>query len=188
MAKTCKVCKKNFKTRGNLYCSRLCYGKDRSSKIEGKKFSKLTAIKFDHYERNLCKYWVFKCDCGKSKIIKMSSVTTGATKSCGCSMKEFNRIKNSGENSPSWQGGKSYEIYPKDWTDILKLSIRDRDKHICQICGKNPKDTGTLNVHHIDYNKKNCDPQNLISLCRKCHTKTNYKRDYWTNYFNTKDK
>ena len=37
--------------------------------------------------------------------------------------------------------------------------------------------------NHIDYNKLNCNPNNLISLCRKCHMKTNSNRDYWINYF-----
>lgn len=37
--------------------------------------------------------------------------------------------------------------------------------------------------NHIDYNKKNCNPKNLITLCRKCHSKTNSNRDYWINYF-----
>jgi len=36
---------------------------------------------------------------------------------------------------------------------------------------------------HIDYNKKNCISENLITLCTKCHAKTNQKRDYWIVYF-----
>ena len=30
-----------------------------------------------------------------------------------------------------------------------------------------------LSVHHVDYNKQNSVPDNLISLCRGCHIKTN---------------
>lgn len=81
-----------------------------------------------------------------------------------------------------WQGGKSYEIYSADWTQTLKQSIRERDHYQCQICGKNQGDE-SLSIHHIDYNKQNCDPNNLISLCRICHSKTNHKRDYWIEYF-----
>uniref|UniRef100_A0A6H1ZX55 Putative homing endonuclease n=2 Tax=viral metagenome TaxID=1070528 RepID=A0A6H1ZX55_9ZZZZ len=43
-----------------------------------------------------------------------------------------------------------------------------------------------LTIHHIDYNKKNNDELNLISLCRKCHSKTGGKRKYWQNYFKEK--
>jgi len=78
-----------------------------------------------------------------------------------------------------WKGGISYEPYSIDWTDTLKKSIRQRDKYTCQICGKEP----AIIIHHIDYNKENCNPNNLITLCRKCHAKTNQNRNYWLNYF-----
>jgi len=39
-------------------------------------------------------------------------------------------------------------------------------------------------VHHIDYCKTNCDPENLISLCLSCHAKTGAgKRHVWVNFF-----
>ena len=95
--------------------------------------------------------------------------------------------KNIGEDNPNWRDGVSFEIYPIDWTDIFKESIRKRDNHICQECGINQDElTGylkRLDVHHIDYNKKNLNPNNLITLCRGCHIKTNYNREYWLEYF-----
>ncbi len=33
--------------------------------------------------------------------------------------------------------------------------------------------------NHIDYNKKNSNLNNLITLCGSCHTKTNTNRNYW---------
>lgn len=82
-----------------------------------------------------------------------------------------------GENSSLWCGGKSFEPYSKDWTKLLRKIIRGRDGYICQLCGKHGND-----VHHIDYDKKNCNPNNLIILCRACHRKTNFNRQYWTKY------
>ena len=41
-----------------------------------------------------------------------------------------------------------------------------------------------LSVHHIDYNKQNCNENNLITLCLKCHLKTNIDRNFWSKYFN----
>ena len=87
-----------------------------------------------------------------------------------------------GKEHYNWQGGKSFEPYSVNWKDTLKRSIRERDKYICQICGK-PQGNRALCVHHIDYDKKNCDPDNLVTLCRGCHTKTNYNRDLWKEYF-----
>lgn len=87
-----------------------------------------------------------------------------------------------GKNNPNWKDGKSFEKYTINWTKTLKRSIRERDKYICQICNLQQGDRA-FPVHHIDYNKQNCNPDNLITLCLKCHIKTNYKREYWTNYF-----
>lgn len=87
-----------------------------------------------------------------------------------------------GEKSHFWKGGKSFEVYPIDWTKTLRKSIRERDKYTCQLCSEQQTDEAFI-VHHIDYNKLNCSPDNLITLCRKCHAKTNQNRDYWIKYF-----
>jgi len=89
-----------------------------------------------------------------------------------------------GDKNPNWRGGLTFEIYPRDWNDDLKDSVRKRDNFICQECGIHQDELDyKLDCHHIDYDKKNCNPNNLISLCRYCHIKTNYGRDYWKNYF-----
>lgn len=85
----------------------------------------------------------------------------------------------------------SYLPYSVDWTETLKISIRERDNYICQECGIHQYELfgrhKKLDVHHIDYNKLNCNPNNLITLCRNCHCKTNYNRNYWTKYFHNED-
>lgn len=93
------------------------------------------------------------------------------------------------EKSLNWQGGISFELYSIDWTDDLKESIRKRDSYVCQMsgCGIHQDELEgfyrRLDVHHIDYDKKNLDPSNLITLCRNCHMKTNFNREYWIKYF-----
>lgn len=88
------------------------------------------------------------------------------------------RIKGKGKFHYNWQGGKSYEPYSLEWTQKLKRLIRCRDNNKCHIC----KQEGKF-VHHIDYDKKNCNPDNLITLCRVCHIKTNFNREKWKRYF-----
>jgi heterodisulfide reductase subunit B len=91
------------------------------------------------------------------------------------------------EKAPNWQGGISFEVYPYEWTDDLKESIRKRDNYICQECGLHQNElvgrTKKLDVHHIDYDKNNLAPDNFVTLCRGCHIKTNYNREYWVKYF-----
>ena len=86
-------------------------------------------------------------------------------------------------NNSNWKGGKSFEPYTVNWSNTLKRSIRERDKYRCKICGEEQGERA-LDIHHIDYKKENCDPKNLISLCMKCHRKTNFNRDKWIKYFN----
>lgn len=95
-----------------------------------------------------------------------------------------------GENHWNWQGGISDSPYPQDWTEDLRDSIRKRDGYKCQVCGKEQKEfTGwhkRLAVHHIDYDKNHCSPENLITLCNPCNVIVNYEREKWKVYFNEK--
>jgi formylmethanofuran dehydrogenase subunit E len=90
--------------------------------------------------------------------------------------------KISGKNSSHWKEEKTDRIYSIDWKISLRISIRERDKYICKICGEKQGDRA-FSIHHIDYNKLNSNPKNLITLCAKCHTKTNFNRNYWKKYF-----
>ena len=89
----------------------------------------------------------------------------------------------SGEKHYNWQNGISKLPYAFDFTDELKQYIKDRDFNICQ--EPNCMEVSDLVTHHIDYNKQNSSIDNLISLCRKHHSKTNgkKKREYFTNYY-----
>lgn len=94
---------------------------------------------------------------------------------------------NRGENHPNWRGGYSLKHYPQEFNKELKKKIRERDDHTCQECNKTEQELGyTLICHHIDYNKKNNSDDNLISLCRSCHAKTNFNRENWTEYYKNK--
>jgi hypothetical protein len=97
---------------------------------------------------------------------------------------------NSGKNHPNWIGDRSLLERPDEWDEGLKEQIRERDNHRCQECFRHQDELRFRNVkfkklavHHIDYDKKNCNPMNLISLCDSCHMQTNYKRGDWTDYF-----
>ena len=41
---------------------------------------------------------------------------------------------------------------------------------------------GKLDIHHIHYDKENCEPD-LIALCRFCNSKVNTSRDFYENLF-----
>lgn len=88
-------------------------------------------------------------------------------------------LAQTGEKNWNWQGGKSFEFYSIAWTKILKNSIRERDFYTCQDCQR-PQFGVVYDVHHMDSNKKNCDPNNLITLCKSCHIKKHRNGEYGT--------
>ena len=86
--------------------------------------------------------------------------------------------KLAGDKHPNWQGGKSFEPYSPKFNKGLKRLIKQRDNYTCSLC----KEEG-LCVHHINYDKKDFRPENLITLCRSCHAKTNFRREEWQKLF-----
>jgi len=91
------------------------------------------------------------------------------------------------ELNPNWLKGISFEPYTIEFSNELREKIRERDNHECQFCHTHQKDLDReLCVHHIDYNKQNCKEENLVSLCLKCHIKSNFNRDYYYAYFTYK--
>lgn len=81
-----------------------------------------------------------------------------------------------GSQSPHWKGGISFEPYGIEFNNSLRKQVRDRQNNRCLMCGKKCK---SLDCHHIDYDKNNNVLGNLWGLCRSCHSKTNYNREYW---------
>ena len=95
-----------------------------------------------------------------------------------------------GLDHPKWKGGESIKPYCHIWTDQeYKQSIRDRDNNTCQNphCKCNCNFNHKLSLHHINGNKLNCHPWNLISLCRGCNTiaegNKNISRKKWQNLY-----
>jgi hypothetical protein len=92
--------------------------------------------------------------------------------------------RNRGKNHGCWKGGISHRRYSFSFNSQIKERVRVRDNFRCKICSVPELELlRRLHVHHIDYNKKNTNINNLISLCHKCHMKTNMNRKYWILYF-----
>ena len=93
-------------------------------------------------------------------------------------------ISLSGELNGNWKGGISCEPYCQNWTEEFKEFIKERDNYKClnPDCWEISK---RLTVHHIDYNKKNCEPQNLITLCNSCNSRANKDREWHKAWYET---
>jgi hypothetical protein len=104
-----------------------------------------------------------------------------------CNRKCFGIYKSKsvvGEVHPNWRGGISFEPYNEKFDNKFRREIRQRDNQICMLCGiHKEKLNRALQVHHINYDKQSSIKENCISLCNSCHTKTNFNRESWTNFF-----
>ena len=104
----------------------------------------------------------------------------------GCRCPTCANISFSGPGNPNWKGGISFEPYCSVWSDKeYKADIRDRDGNVCLNPYCDSKNINYLVIHHIDYDKKNCTPQNLITVCTSCNSRANYDRKWHTEWYRT---
>jgi len=79
--------------------------------------------------------------------------------------KRTGRIR--GAANPMWRGGK--------WPYSYRLHLKDA----CEICSS----TRHLNIHHVDGDWNNTAPDNLRTLCAKCHRELHGERDALSGRF-----
>jgi Zn finger protein HypA/HybF involved in hydrogenase expression len=79
-----------------------------------------------------------------------------------------------GKKHPLWKGNILREYFR--FNDNLKEKIRNRDNRECQMCFNKVKN---LDVHHIDFNRKNISLKNLVTLCEQCHYELHRIRNDW---------
>jgi hypothetical protein len=137
-----------------------------------KQFEKEGYILLSDFYINQKQKLKYKCFYGHEHSITFTDWYNGGYRCPTCYA-----IKISGPGNYGWNGGSSNEDYCGVWRDKeYKQDIRNRDGNIClnPYCySKHPED---LTIHHIDYDKKNCSPKNLITICRACNNRANHDR------------
>lgn len=78
---------------------------------------------------------------------------------------------NKGAKNFNWNGGSSLQKYPTEFNRQLKRVIKRQNNSKCMICSAR-RYKHKFHTHHIDLNKNNCNPNNLVPLCSKCHNFT----------------
>lgn len=158
----------------------------------GKRFSaearrnmSIAAKKVDHWWVRKEKVTQVCPQCGKKKK-RVPWQAQGCRGFCSLAC-WHNFIRENPEETSRWQGGLSTIIYDPEFTHELKEEIRRRDGFQCQLCGTtdvyHTKDARRYAVHHIDYDKWNSRPENLITLCNSCNVAVNSSREFYTQFF-----
>lgn len=176
----CKECKKVFKqiTRSHLqfkhsmtianYCEKHNLLVSELSSVETNKLKSLVKIGNDYgkFKRNGTDYTCLIC--GTQFYVAGWRKETAKYCSDDCQHKGIIG-QLIGEKHPRWKGG--FTPYPYAFKKIRKW-IMERDGFQCKLCGSKIK----ICVHHIDHNKNNNDPKNLITLCDLHNKKENTKK------------
>ena len=177
----CIDCKKQISDPRHKRCVK-CFGINHSKRMKGK------GTYFYKDGRTLKSYKCIDCSkkinpntylyrgkrcrsCSTKYLFKIGKLNTAGTNNAMYGIHKF------GKNAPGYIHGMSYLPYPVEWRGI-RMIVYQYYKGKCQICGKKGN-----HVHHIDYDKQNCKPSNLILLCQKHHSITAGNRDYWYAYF-----
>lgn len=169
--KTCQVCGTAYQVKkahsASKFCSLKCVGVSQRGKPSPRTAPSKRVMK--DCEVCAAPYSVFESHAHRHHCCSKA-----------CSHKRRAAI-NKGDGNPNWNGGLSRLPYPWNFREISKAVIA-RDGFACQ----NPSCSGTdkrLTTHHINYEKQDCRPENLIALCSACNSKANFGREEWTVFY-----
>ena len=91
---------------------------------KGEKYNNLTAIGFNYRDKKGRQCWLFRCDCGNKKVIDVSAVKSGHTKSCGCLHKEKASIQGKKNKTHGMIKTKEYKV----WDSIKQRCLNKNHK------------------------------------------------------------
>lgn len=137
----------------------------------GLRHERLVAVRFDKLF-NKRRYWIFKCDCGKEKSIRVNNVISKkpSTRSCGCAAKplyinNLNRVIR-GYKTAALKKGLSYNISDEYFEQLIYSN--------CHYCNT-PPSKKIMNIEllrngidRID-NKIGYEYNNVCPCCEMCN-------------------
>jgi hypothetical protein len=156
---------------------------NKSELSPGKKFNRLTVLKFSHSDKRWRKWYLVRCDCGKEKTIMGSAMVSGNTKSCGCLAKETKQTKRISENHSDITAiilGYKRHAERRGFKWLLSRSFVEKlIKENCFYCGSSPSNKkktknsigdGLLysGIDRINSNKDYTE-DNVVACCRICN-------------------
>lgn len=180
----CKICNKEFEHYGaSIACSKECYSKYMSQARIAE--NNPNWIPREEMDKSKC------LNCGIIFAYGRKNLHKGQKKyfcSIACSKKTGGGVWFSKEEKEkAIINSNNYDLfieyvphpYPKIFDNKLKEKIKNKNNNCCQLC----ENKENLHIHHIDYNKQNCNEENLTTLCQKCHNISNHNRQFWTQVF-----
>lgn len=103
--------------------------------ITGERFGRLIAIKPTNERYHGQVQWIFECDCGNNKMIPLTAVRSGTTKSCGCLSKDVLNYQTTNASNTSMTISLLTEIRRANvlsaiYQDVDLVSIMNRHRSV----------------------------------------------------------
>jgi hypothetical protein len=164
--KECEECGEVFESysyRNRKFCSRKCLGK----------YTTGEGADNQNWKPDI----VLSCEmCGEDFEVPPKRQEEARFCSYNCA-NEWKSKEYKGENHHRWKDSVDRLYYGRKWEDIRE-NVIERDNSKCQACGSGDD----ISIHHItpfrdfdDIEKAN-SMENLISLCRSCHTRVEFDK------------
>lgn len=102
--------------------------------LTGKQFNRLLVL---HQVKNIYRGigWLCKCQCGTTKVVSGTNLSSGNTKSCGCLVKERARIMGIKHGHSSYPRSITY----KSWGDMIQRCRNSKQKAFSYYGGRGIK-------------------------------------------------
>lgn len=97
--------------------------------LTGQRFGRLVVLgEYQPPQKEVHSQWVCQCDCGNKTIVRGSSLTYGATRSCGC-------LRDETAKKPRKHGGSRTKLYAV-WVAMKNRCKNEKDMHYSNYGGR----------------------------------------------------
>lgn len=96
----------------------------------GEKFGRWTAVRYDHTKR-YHKHWLFECECGNQKVVRLERIRGGRSRSCGCLRDEVSSARMKGNlnnvgQKYAFKHGLAYTRTSRTWFAMMERCTNPR--------------------------------------------------------------
>lgn len=153
----------------------------RNFDISGQRIGRLIVIERTKKTKTGAYFWLCKCDCGKLKEIRRSSLSHGRTVSCGCYSRQNPKNRLPGNEGAFNQCYSSMKLNAKRRGYIFKISKKQfkiLTQKNCYYCNALPlqemktyKNTPSYFYNGLDRidNNKGYTLKNVLTACGRCN-------------------
>ena len=129
-------------------CFRKTIGFNNLKDLTDQRFGRLLVIKRVENKKSRMAYWLCKCDCGKTTIVRGGHLTTGKIQSCGCLRNELiAKVQHTKHKNCTVNHKRLVNVGDK-FNNLTVISYLENSKYLCRCDCGNLKVAVSYNLLH----------------------------------------